>query len=429
MRVPSSYVVATGGAYTKTVNGDGTTTWRYTSGKPAPFLNVSIAPFDSLSVGGARFFYFPADSVGGHWLANSAQVALRTLAEWFGPLHTQANLTITEIPDGWGSQSDLVGGIIQTARELLRSGRPLKLVAEEVGYASGPTGLAWDPGSGLLWMAERAAGQLRAIRLDGTTFATIRYVNGVALDGVTDVAVDAAAGKAWVLKQSAKAETDLAPGEPIQAARFLHAFDLDAAYLASYVPMGGALGQISRAGGVTVGAGGKVYVSDTYQGTVLALDGGGTAVGTIGTFGSAQGQLTNPTGLTPMSNGDLLVANTTLGRVERFGRGVPLPTCAGDTDCDLGAIHYAFPNVDGVAAFTHSTGCGAPARTCATPFGSPCSRACWFCRCWRRWCRPDSARRCAIRSQVRDWERLRLPGRKRFDLCRVAVPGRPTKEQ
>ncbi len=202
------------------------------------------------------------------------------------------------------------------------------------GPLAGPAGVAFEPTRMTLWIADNTAGRVRVVRLDGTTFATIRYVNGVALDGVTDVAIDAAGGKAWVMKQSATAETDLAPGQPIQAARFLHAFDLDAAYLASYVPMGGAPGQISRAGGVTVGADGKVYVSDTYQGTILALDRGGTALGTIGTFGSGQGQLTNPTGLTPMSNGDVLVANTTLGRVERFGTGVPLPTCAGDSDCD-----------------------------------------------------------------------------------------------
>lgn len=115
IRVPSRYLVATGGALKRTPHADGTTTWRYTSGKPSPFLNVSIAPFDTVSEGGVRVFYFPADSAGARRLMTGAQSALRTLTQWFGPLHSELNLTITEIPDGWGSQASPVGGIIQTA--------------------------------------------------------------------------------------------------------------------------------------------------------------------------------------------------------------------------------------------------------------------------------------------------------------------------
>lgn len=115
LRVPSKYLVATGGAVTRTPHEDGTTTWRYTSGKTSPFLNISIAPFDTISASGIRVFYFPADSTGARRLVSRAQTALRTLRQWFGPLRTEANLTIAEIPDGWGSQAHLVGGIIQTA--------------------------------------------------------------------------------------------------------------------------------------------------------------------------------------------------------------------------------------------------------------------------------------------------------------------------
>jgi aminopeptidase N len=115
VRVPSHYVVATGGTVTTSPNEDGTITWRYSSGKTSPFLNIAIAPFDTISAGGVRVFYFPADSMGARRLVNSAQAALQTLTQWFGPLRTKANLTITEIPDGWGSQGHPVGGIIQTA--------------------------------------------------------------------------------------------------------------------------------------------------------------------------------------------------------------------------------------------------------------------------------------------------------------------------
>lgn len=115
VRVPSKYLVATGGAVTRAPHEDGTTTWRYTSGNPSPFLNIAIAPFDTVSGGGIRVFYFTGDSTGARRLLTSAQAALQTMIRWFGPLHTTANLTITEIPDGWGSQANLVGGIIETA--------------------------------------------------------------------------------------------------------------------------------------------------------------------------------------------------------------------------------------------------------------------------------------------------------------------------
>ena len=115
IRVPSQLLVATGGALTREAHVDGTTTWRYQSLGASPFLNIAIAPFDTMSNRGVHLFYFPADSVGARRLMASTQRALDTLSQWYGPLHAPLNLTITEIPDGWGSQANLVGGIIQTA--------------------------------------------------------------------------------------------------------------------------------------------------------------------------------------------------------------------------------------------------------------------------------------------------------------------------
>jgi hypothetical protein len=115
IRVPSGYLVATGGKVTRTPHADGTATWRYVSGKPSPFLNVMVAPFDTIVAGGVRIFYLHADSVGARRVMANTQSAMRLLSQWFGPLHGEWNLAITEIPDGWGSQANLVGGIIQTA--------------------------------------------------------------------------------------------------------------------------------------------------------------------------------------------------------------------------------------------------------------------------------------------------------------------------
>lgn len=115
VRVPARWLVALGGSATRTPNADGTVTWRYLSGRPADVLNVAIAPFDTLAGAGVRVFYFPADSAGARLLTTRTQQALDTLTRWFGPLHDPPRLTITEIPNGWGSQASLVGGIIQSA--------------------------------------------------------------------------------------------------------------------------------------------------------------------------------------------------------------------------------------------------------------------------------------------------------------------------
>jgi hypothetical protein len=147
-----------------------------------------------------------------------------------------------------------------------------------------------------------------------------------------DVAIDASAGRAWVLVGGAK--KDAAPGEPVAVARYLHAFDLAGQYVASYLPQGGGSGMLTRGGGVAVGPAGRVYVSDAYQGAVQVLGGDGASIGVIGEVGAGAGQLLNPMGLAVMANGDVAVANASAGRIDRFGTGAGLPVCAGDSDCD-----------------------------------------------------------------------------------------------
>ncbi|HEY2851885.1 MAG TPA: M1 family aminopeptidase [Gemmatimonadaceae bacterium] len=123
VRVPAKYLVATGGNCTRVVNADGTATWSYTSQGASPFLNIVIARFDTLNTNGVRVFFSPEDSLGARRLMRATQSALVMLGKWFGPLHSQPSLTVTEIPDGWGSQADVVGGIIQTASAFRDAGR------------------------------------------------------------------------------------------------------------------------------------------------------------------------------------------------------------------------------------------------------------------------------------------------------------------
>lgn len=193
-----------------------------------------------------------------------------------------------------------------------------KTVAKyQLGLSRGPTGLAWDAAQGLLWMTHRQAGVVQAIRADGSSAVTIASAGGVELRNAYDVAVDAATGQVWVTQDGNT------------SGPMVHAFQADGTYVRSIVTSS----QVMRAGGLAVG-GGKVYVSDAFQGKVAVLQQDGAQVGAVGTFGDEPGQLRQPAGLTFLSNGDLLVANLDGGRLERFGIGTAMAACPGDADCD-----------------------------------------------------------------------------------------------
>jgi sugar lactone lactonase YvrE len=213
------------------------------------------------------------------------------------------------------------------------TGQVLAKLELQDGPFNSPEGIGFEPTRMTLWVADIGAGMVRIIRLDGTTVAKLDNVWSA-----SDVAVDSARSRVWVLRFSVMPESSLAPGEPVTDARFLYAFDPDGNLTAAYVAQGSSAGQLARAGGIAVDASGKVYVTDTFQGTVSVFDPSGVYTTTVGQFGTSAGGLQNPSGLAFMKNGDLLVANTGQGRIDRIGVGAALPTCTVnglvDSDCD-----------------------------------------------------------------------------------------------
>lgn len=184
-------------------------------------------------------------------------------------------------------------------------------------------GMAWDSARGLLWVA--LGMEVVGVAQDGSVQGQLTQAEGRGLLTVADVALDArdpAAPILWV------AERDGMTGNRV------HAFNpADGSYLRSMVTAGTSVGQVVDAGGLAVGTDGRVYVSDAYN-VVQVMTSTGTAVGTIGQKGNVDGYLLHPRGLAFMANGDLAIANSWFNRVERFGSGAALPTCAGDSDCD-----------------------------------------------------------------------------------------------
>ncbi|HEV8196162.1 MAG TPA: hypothetical protein VGP87_05955 [Gemmatimonadales bacterium] len=113
--VPAGQVVATGGEALEPVRIDSLVTWTYRSVLPAPVLNIAIAPYRTLTRAGLRIFYFPEDSTGAGMVDRAVAGAMTQLTGWYGPLGQDGRLTVIEIPEGWGSQASLAGGIIETA--------------------------------------------------------------------------------------------------------------------------------------------------------------------------------------------------------------------------------------------------------------------------------------------------------------------------
>ena len=113
--VPAGLVVAMAGVQGELTHRNSLTTWSYSSSEPVPFLNITIAPYQQLESSGAHIFYFPADAEGARAIDSAIGAAVERYARWFGPLAHDPHLVVMEIPEGFGSQASLSGGILQTA--------------------------------------------------------------------------------------------------------------------------------------------------------------------------------------------------------------------------------------------------------------------------------------------------------------------------
>ncbi len=115
MNVPDRFTVASGGTLVERTVQNGRATFVYASVAPVPFLNLPIAEFGMTERAGVRVYFLPEDSVGAQRVLERAVGGLALLESWFGPLGVEPDLAVMEIPDMWGSQASLTGGIIQTA--------------------------------------------------------------------------------------------------------------------------------------------------------------------------------------------------------------------------------------------------------------------------------------------------------------------------
>jgi hypothetical protein len=114
--VPEDLVVANGGRLIEKIPKNGQITYAYTNIKPAWRIDIPIANYSITEdrEGKLKIFHFPEDKDNAGAILEAIQKTLTLFTEWFGPAHNFQAFTIIEVPEGYGSQTD-VTSIIQTA--------------------------------------------------------------------------------------------------------------------------------------------------------------------------------------------------------------------------------------------------------------------------------------------------------------------------
>ena len=107
--VPDSLVVANGGELISKTKSDDKITYTYQSLEPSWRMDFAIADYELLEDKNDKFriFYFPADKEGAQQIRDSLAKAIELYTDWFGPLKVFSGLTVIEIPQGYGSQTDV----------------------------------------------------------------------------------------------------------------------------------------------------------------------------------------------------------------------------------------------------------------------------------------------------------------------------------
>ncbi len=113
--VPQDLVVANGGKLLGKSLKKGQITYTYKNLKPAWRIDIPIADYDIVEdpENKLKIFHFPEDKENAGVVLDRMQIALKLFTGWFGPAINFQAFTIIEVPEGYGSQTD-VTSILQT---------------------------------------------------------------------------------------------------------------------------------------------------------------------------------------------------------------------------------------------------------------------------------------------------------------------------
>lgn len=175
--VPDTLVVATGGETTRRTHANGRATYHVRSRRPVPFLNLTVAPYRVYENGGVNVYVLPADSARGRELLATIDRAIEWFRVRYGDLTRAPEFSLMEIPDGWGSQADLDGGIMIEASALRDVESRPRLYHEISHFWNAPDEEApsarWNEGLAV-YLQDRVAADLDGADLDAARMAVAR---------------------------------------------------------------------------------------------------------------------------------------------------------------------------------------------------------------------------------------------------------------
>ena len=136
--VPKGLTVANGGRLERVEEQEHAVVYHYGSVLPSNRMDFAIAQYLQSTIAPFSAFYFPEhkDAIG--QILQAARSAVGLLSRWFGPLESGRTMTLIEVPDGWGSQSDITT-IVQSAGAFADPARRFELY-HEISHL-------WDPPS------------------------------------------------------------------------------------------------------------------------------------------------------------------------------------------------------------------------------------------------------------------------------------------
>jgi hypothetical protein len=112
--VPGDYVVVNSGDLSGKEMQGSFLTYHFKSNEQRRAMIIPIAKYEILRSQNHRIYFFSVDRKGAEMVASSMEKASALLTAWFGALKTKKGISLVEIPDGFGSQTDFPL-IIQTA--------------------------------------------------------------------------------------------------------------------------------------------------------------------------------------------------------------------------------------------------------------------------------------------------------------------------
>lgn len=107
--VPDSYVVANGGRLVSREEKNGEVTYIYKNTKKSWRMDIAVARYKILAddVSKLRVYCFQEDTANASAVMEEMKSCLSLLSEWFGPLKEFRGFSLIQIPEGYGSQTDV----------------------------------------------------------------------------------------------------------------------------------------------------------------------------------------------------------------------------------------------------------------------------------------------------------------------------------